>query len=379
MWSCGSRLAALLLLLATLCPVQARQRTYRTEAGQTDPREEVAESRVREQDILGEIDRIDRQLQGLAEEIRSLQEQVDRVEARRLQAEDELAAAQAHLDLHAEEVSSRAVMLYRLSRRGLARILFGAESPADLRRRTRYLLALLEHDRQRLSSFGEMVERRQQALARVDQDRSIITALQAKLRLKEATLRDERARRMAVLEEIRSKRELALRALKQKQEATRRFSQSLKNPPASIGSSGTAGFRKSHGRLPWPTTGRLIRSFGIYEDPNTGKRNRNYGIDIEAAYGTPFRAVFDGVVTKAGFIRGYGQTVVLNHGAYSTVYAHANGLRVNLGQLVSQGDVLGFVGNSGLVDGAGYRLHFEIRYNTSPQDPLDWLSPHGRR
>ena len=366
------------LMLCGACLLVALAANGQTTSTDDDPRLALAESRMEEQDILGELDRIDRQLAGLAEEIASLQTQVDQVEARRFQAEDELAATQAHLDLQAAEVAKRCVMLYRLSRRGLARILFGAESALEIRRRTHYLLAILSHDRERLRTFGETVARKQESLERVDQDRAIIAALQAELRLKEAGLRDERARRMAILEGVRSQRELAMRAMAQKAKADSYLGQNLQTGSATTTPT-TADFRKGHGHLPWPTTGRLIRPFGTYQDPLTQKKAKNYGIDIEAAYGTPFRAVFDGVVTKAGFIRGYGQTVVLNHGAYSTVYAHANGLRVSLGQLVAQGDVLGFVGNSGLVDTTGYRLHFEIRYNTTPQNPVDWLSPHGQR
>jgi murein DD-endopeptidase MepM/ murein hydrolase activator NlpD len=152
-------------------------------------------------------------------------------------------------------------------------------------------------------------------------------------------------------------------------------------PPGGAGPAApatNAAFRSSYGRLPWPTSGRVVRGYGVGKDPLTGEATRNTGVDIEAPYGTPFRAVYAGTVQQAGFIRGFGQTVVLDHGAYSTVYAHANGLKVVAGQPVAQGDVLGFVGNSGLVDTSGYLLHFEVRYHGTPQDPLVWLQARGR-
>jgi len=350
-----------------------------------DARTSAAQARVQEQDVLGEIDRIDRQLQGLSDEIASLQAQVDQVEARRLQAEDDLSATQAQLDLQATEVRTRCLMLYRISRRGLARVLFDAESSVDLRRTMHYLVSILARDKERIAAFNEAVSRKKASLGRVDKDRSVIAALQADLRLKEATLRDERARKLTLLEEVRTKKDLALRAMAQAAAESSSFAQVTLLPSNAAdaavdpGTRLAADFRKSHGRLSWPTTGRLIRGFGPYLDPMTGEQAKNLGIDVDAAYGTPFRAVFDGTVTKAGFIRGYGQTVVLDHGSYSTVYAHANGLKVNPGQTVRQGDVLGYVGNSGLVDATGYRLHFEVRYNSTPQDPMEWLSPYGGR
>ena len=95
---------------------------------------------------------------------------------------------------------------------------------------------------------------------------------------------------------------------------------------------------------------------------------------MSAALGSPFRAVADGVVTRSGYVRGYGQVVMVQHGPYTTLYAHANGLRVAQGQAVRQGDVLGLVGNTGLAEDAEARLHFELRYNNTPQDPAPWLA-----
>jgi len=341
-----------------------------------DPQLAAAEARVQEQDILGSLDRIDRQLHELSREVEGLQRQLDSVEARRLMAEDGLAAAQAQWELEATQVAGRCAALYRLTRHGLARVLFGAASPLDLRRRSHYLLAILDHDRARLRAFSTTVQNRAAALEQVDRDRATVAALQAELRLKEASLRDERARKLSLLDEVRERKDLASRLSQERDQAQNRFTESLTTrSTAPRASSGTnASFRSAHGRLPWPTTGRVVRPFGWHQDPLTGDTNRSNGLAIEAAYGTPFRAVFPGIVKQAGFIRGYGQTVVLDHGAYTTVYAHANGLRVSVGQSVEKGEVLGFVGNSGLVDSSHYLLHFEIRYNGTPQDPGSWLS-----
>jgi murein DD-endopeptidase MepM/ murein hydrolase activator NlpD len=343
-----------------------------------DPRLVAAQAKVEEQDVLGELDRVDRQLVAQAEEIASMQRQLDDVEARRVQAEDTLAAAKAQLDREATAVGRRCAALYRLSRQGLARVLFGAESPHDLRRRVHYLLAILAHDRARLEAFQARVKQRKDSLAQVDRDRSTVAALQADLRLKEAALRDERARKLTLLQQVRERKEVAARVLAERDQVQAQ----LVPAPLSAFSGGNVGtnasFRAAYGRLPWPTTGTLRQAFGWVQDPATGQTSRSDGILIEAAYGTPFRAVFAGEVKQAGFLRYYGQTVLVDHGAYISVYAHANGLRVSAGDRVEQGQVLGFVGNSGLVEGSGYQLYFEIRYNGSPQDPLSWLAPVGR-
>ena len=76
----------------------------------------------------------------------------------------------------------------------------------------------------------------------------------------------------------------------------------------------------------------------------------------------------------AGPVRGLGQTVAVQHGPYTTVYAHLSGVRVRVDDTVVAGQVIGLVGNTGLTAADGYRLTFEVRYNNSPQDPLPWLT-----
>jgi septal ring factor EnvC (AmiA/AmiB activator) len=86
-------------------------------------------------------------------------------------------------------------------------------------------------------------------------------------------------------------------------------------------------------------------------------------------------AVYGGVVKIAEYMRQYGYTVAIEHGAYTTVYAHLNGLRVRVGQEICAGDQIGNVGDSGLTESSSEQLEFQIRYNNTPQDPALWLRP----
>lgn len=93
------------------------------------------------------------------------------------------------------------------------------------------------------------------------------------------------------------------------------------------------------------------------------------GIDLAANPGTPVKAANGGVVIFAGWNNwGYGNTIVLSHGPFTTVYGHLSGINVSCGQQVSSGQVIGSVGNSG--NSSGPHLHFEIRYLDVPQNPV---------
>ncbi len=92
------------------------------------------------------------------------------------------------------------------------------------------------------------------------------------------------------------------------------------------------------------------------------------GIDIAASEGTPIRAANSGPVLYSGWNTwGYGNTVVLAHGPFSTLYGHMSSTAVRCGEFVSAGQVIGYVGSTG--NSSGPHLHFEIRYNNEPQNP----------
>jgi murein DD-endopeptidase MepM/ murein hydrolase activator NlpD len=96
------------------------------------------------------------------------------------------------------------------------------------------------------------------------------------------------------------------------------------------------------------------------------------GIDISAHSGTPIKAAAGGEVVFAGWWGGYGNVVIIDHGGgISTLYAHCSAIYVRKGQSVSQGEVIAAVGSTGL--STGPHLHFEVRKNGKPVDPLGYL------
>lgn len=124
--------------------------------------------------------------------------------------------------------------------------------------------------------------------------------------------------------------------------------------------SGAAGFA-------WPLSGLITSGFG----PRWGRMHS--GIDIDGVTGDPIRASKSGRVVSASYdATGYGYHVVIDHGGgFASLYAHASRLVVGAGESVSQGQMIAAVGNTGSSNGD--HLHFEIRVNGSPQDPLGYL------
>ena len=122
----------------------------------------------------------------------------------------------------------------------------------------------------------------------------------------------------------------------------------------------------------WPVVGKVNSPFGWRRHPITRKRSFHTGIDIKARTGTIIRAAQGGKVAYSGWMGGYGRVVVVNHGnGYSTLYAHCSRLLVRKGTKVSSGQAIGKVGSSGRVTGP--HLHFEVRKNNKPINPLKVL------
>jgi murein DD-endopeptidase MepM/ murein hydrolase activator NlpD len=134
---------------------------------------------------------------------------------------------------------------------------------------------------------------------------------------------------------------------------------------AQVGGSTGSGTPSAAG-LVWPVNGPVVSGYGM----RWGRMHE--GIDIAAGLGTPIRAAAAGTVIHAGWLGGYGNLVVLDHGdGLATAYAHASAILVGVGQSVAQGQTVSLVGSTG--NSTGPHLHFEVRVNGSAVDPLLYL------
>jgi septal ring factor EnvC (AmiA/AmiB activator) len=126
------------------------------------------------------------------------------------------------------------------------------------------------------------------------------------------------------------------------------------------------------GLLDPPLEGRVVEEFGDVVHPRFKTRVPHPGIDIAAPEGTPFRALFEGRVVYATWLRGYGLTAIVDHGhGVVSVYAHASALVVEEGEEVLRGQNIGYVGETGSLKGPV--LYFELRLDGRPVDPVPWL------
>lgn len=131
-------------------------------------------------------------------------------------------------------------------------------------------------------------------------------------------------------------------------------------------------FSDFKGLLNMPVEGNIINLFGPYRNTQFNVTNFRNGIDIKTDKGEPVRAVYTGRIMYASWFKGYGNMMIIDHGAhYYTVYAHMEEMFKSTGDWVDNGDVIATVGDTGSMSGA--RLYFEIRHHGKPVDPVKWL------
>ncbi|MCL6472509.1 MAG: peptidoglycan DD-metalloendopeptidase family protein [Firmicutes bacterium] len=137
-------------------------------------------------------------------------------------------------------------------------------------------------------------------------------------------------------------------------------------------SAGSVSSRQQTARFIYPASGPITSGFGMRFHPVLGYSRMHTGIDIGVPTGTLVHASASGTVIMAGWMGGYGNAVVISHGGgISTLYGHNSALLVSVGQYVSQGQVIARSGSTGL--STGPHLHFEIRLNGTPVDPMKYL------
>ena len=132
-------------------------------------------------------------------------------------------------------------------------------------------------------------------------------------------------------------------------------------------------FAELKGQLLWPIKGKVVIKFGSQWNAKLKTTTDSPGIDIEGTPRAPVRAVLNGIVTTITYIRGYGTTIIIDHGGgYYTVYTHVTALQIHEDGEVKSRDIIAYTGEADAINGS--KLHFEIWGNQQKLDPEQWLS-----
>lgn len=346
--------------------------------------DQLDQSKARLADLNATVADLDRRRAPVQVALDGAQGRLDDLGARQLNAEAQLSDAQGRLAEARQRLVDRAIAAYtgELGAARYADILLHVRSVRDLAAATAYVQNALDLQHDTVHRYEGLEAQVADLRDALDKDRDQARVERDVVAAKEQDLTDQRqaadgVRRQAAAEVAKQNDLLAqLQARKGEFEAQITALQRQSDALATqlLGrQSGQALVPSGHGVLAVPTPGAPITSpFGPRVHPIYGDVRMHTGVDFGAGYGTPIHAAADGVVVSAGPLGGYGNATVVDHGnGLATLYAHQSSIIVTPGQSVQRGQVIGYVGCTGLCTGP--HLHFEVRVRGTPVDPMQYL------
>ena len=335
------------------------------------------------------------QISGLTSDIRKLEARVGDVSQKLSILEQDLQLHQRRLDklnaLYAFEterlnflrrayatavhqLNLRMIDLYETHDPTLVEVIIESQSFQDALDRIHYLDSIAQQDKHIAVKVGvardavhKTREQTKVVRARVHAETQVVAVRTQQQR----DARDELLASKSRLSGKRARQQTALKLTRKQEHTLQTEAQALAAADASIrgqlaAAQGATDSTPSAAGLIWPVSGPVVSPFGY----RWGRLHA--GIDIAVGYGTPIHAAAAGTVVLAGWVSGYGNYTCIDHGGgLATCYAHQSSYAVSQGASVAQGQVIGYVGCTGHCFGP--HLHFEVRINGTPVDPLGYL------
>ena len=328
------------------------------------------------------------QLHAIQIELDTATADLKQVQADRIRLDQDITKTEAELKAAQERLQSREKVFYKRvrdiyinGRLSYLDVVVGSKDFSDFANRMEMLKRILQADMELINTIKTEREEIASKKAKLEADRAKVLELEKVAQEKQTIINQKKAERQAVLERAMNDRDTADRAYNELMASSASITAMLQQraaeraaaaAAASQGGGATTTWVQGTGQLAAPVNAPITSDFGWRIHPIYGTSRLHAGTDFGVDEGTPVHAADGGVVVEAGWISGYGYTVIIDHGnGMSTLYAHNSDVAVSPGQTVSKGQVVSYSGNTG--GSTGPHLHFEVRINGEPTDPMGYL------
>ena len=341
------------------------------------------------EDVSAKLKQIQADLDAANVRLQSIQTKQAEINAQIAQTQNEIVKMEAYLKTRQDVLNRRVRAIYMHGQLNYLEVILGANSFSDFANRVELLKRVIRSDYNLILEIQKQKAAIEAKKAQLEEDKRQLDALAAEAEKTRQEIAKKKAEQQKILDAAKSNKAAAaqmeqdlnaqlasVRNLIQQRlaaaEAARQAAQQQAASDDEGGGGSDDNYVQGTGAMGWPCSGPITSPFGYRTHPIFGTTIFHAGIDIGVDYGTPIHAADSGVVVYSGWISGYGNAVIIDHGGgISTLYGHNQSLAVSEGQSVSKGSVIAYAGSTG--NSTGPHCHFEVDVNGSPVNPMGYL------
>jgi septal ring factor EnvC (AmiA/AmiB activator) len=375
--------------------IEKNARIRKLQEGIIEHKIKILDSKEQERSLLGELEKIEKELQILVKMLADLRAATEKQELLLADSQEYLQQVLTEKKAHQVHVKNRLAGYYRLGSVGLMNVLFSTKSLPELLDFNEYFNIMVKRDHAIIQEYLVQIREANRAREELALEKLRLMKLAEEIRTKEDQLNLIQQEKNILLQQVNTEQHLYEQAVQEIEEAAadlaatlHRLQRAATLPPAAQtpNSSGSAaeentqskvpaakeGFPAQKGLLEPPVKGPLITLFGQQIKGKFESSITSQGIDIQVRNGEEIRAVYAGKIIHSGYLRGYGNLMIIDHGQqYFSLVSRAADFYKKEGTSVVKGETVGMTGDDDPLYGKG--LHFEIRKGSNPEDPLLWL------
>ena len=383
---------SILLLTSSHCLAAATERTVeklRLEQGMqtyrininklregiSQQQEQIESSEQQERYILNELAQIDHRLLEQLGKLHDLEQQMVKQQELITLKETELQKTSESKKTVQDHLQRRMKSFYKMGTIGIANVAFSTESMPRMLNFRDSFAKLIEYDKQIIDMYRESITGLQQSKDTLDLEKSVLDDFIALTKEKQETINSVKLEKETLLTQIKTQKELHNQAITEMEKASDSLTASLDTLKKENELFGQ-GFLLKKGTHPAPVHGKVIALFGQQRENRLGISGKSMGLTILAPGMNRVDAIFEGEISYASYLYGYGNTIIINHGyQYFSIISRLEKLLRKKGDKVQQGDLIGLTGDTATLMDEG--VYFEIRHGSTPLDPLEWLDKTG--
>ncbi len=378
----------LFLLFALHSGADAVQRSSKQEVIKKEKRLEDVKKQIREEKkgvkavseketgILEELDSINKSLTAKREELKKIELRLSSIQRDINTANGRIERIEKKKRELSDSLEARLRAMYRMKRGEALSVLFSSEA-SGIGRKHKYLTMIMDSDSKLISDYEDAILRLASEKRKLGALYGDMASVRGEVVKKKAETEALQRGRMVLLTDVKHEKEKRLKVIKELEDAALELTELLNKlraeEEAPLDTTGESGFAAMKGRLRMPVEGNIVSMYGKVRHPKFNTVTFNNGIEIEARPGAPVKSVYDGKVIYTGWLKGYGQVMIIDHkGGFYTLFAHLSRILKELGEDVKKDEEVAVVGDTGPSSSTG--LYFEIRQRGVPRDPVSWLA-----